>query len=175
MTPDDIHLVQMSFKQLQPKAAEVGLIVYERLFETHPDLRPMFGSNIWHQSRKLMQVLAVVVTSLDRLTTILPTVEDLARRHETYGVRHEHYSIVGETLRWTLAQGLGWDFMPQVETAWLTAYATICGEVFARLRMGLCLRDAIAPSVPRPISRGAGFSREVQLPAPLTASSRIAA
>ena len=49
----------------------------------------------------------------------------LGRRHAGYGVTDEHYETVGEALLWTLHQGLGEDFTPNVAAAWATAYALL--------------------------------------------------
>lgn len=49
----------------------------------------------------------------------------LARRHVGYGVQPQHYDVVGAALVWTLEQGLGQDFTPQVRQAWLSAYSTL--------------------------------------------------
>jgi hemoglobin-like flavoprotein len=49
-------------------------------------------------------------------------VEALGRRRVGYGVRDEHYTTVGLALLWTLEQGLGDAFTPEVRDAWSTAY-----------------------------------------------------
>ena len=52
----------------------------------------------------------------------MPAVKQLAQRHVGYGVKDEHYATVGEALIWTLEQGLGEDFTPDVREAWTEAY-----------------------------------------------------
>jgi nitric oxide dioxygenase len=49
-------------------------------------------------------------------------VEPLGRRHAGYGVRDEHYTAGGHALLWTLEQGLGDAFTPEVRDAWSAAY-----------------------------------------------------
>jgi nitric oxide dioxygenase len=125
MNQDVITQVQQSFKQVVPIADKVGSIFYARLFETHPDLRPMFAEDIQTQARKLVQMLALVVNSLHRLDTILPAVKDLARRHKDYGVVDAHYPVVGETLIWTLEQALEGAFTPEIKHAWTAAFEAL--------------------------------------------------
>lgn len=125
MNQDMITLVQKSFKDVAPIADTVGATFYTRLFETHPEVRPMFPEDIRPQARKLVQMLAMVVNSLHRLDAILPEVEALARRHKDYGVADAHYPVVGETLIWTLEHHLGGAFTPQVKLAWLTAFGSL--------------------------------------------------
>jgi hemoglobin-like flavoprotein len=43
----------------------------------------------------------------------------------SYGVTNEQYSSVGSALIWTLEQGLGTDFTPEVREAWTTVYALL--------------------------------------------------
>jgi len=54
-------------------------------------------------------------------------VEDLGRRHAGYGVRDEHYHTVGAALLWTLEQGLGELYTPDVAEAWAAAYTLLAG------------------------------------------------
>lgn len=131
MNNDAVRHVQESFKALVPIADKVGPMFYARLFETHPNLRSMFAQDIQPQARKLVQMLAVVVGSLHKLDAILPAVRDLARRHNGYGVVEAHYAVVGETLLWTLAQGLGEAFTPAVRQAWASAFAALSGVMIA--------------------------------------------
>jgi hemoglobin-like flavoprotein len=131
MNPDTVLLVQQSFKKVVPIADQVGEIFYNRLFETYPSVRPMFAQDIKPQAKKLVQMLAMVVNSLHKLDTLLPAVQDLARRHNTYGVVDAHYPAVGETLIWTLEQGLGNDFTPELREAWTVAFQTLADVMMA--------------------------------------------
>ena len=85
------------------------------------------------QGRKLMTMIGTAVANLNNMDAIVPAVQDLGRRHKTYGVLPEHYGTVATALLWTLGQGLGDAFTPQVEAAWTAAYtilATPCGPDF---------------------------------------------
>ena len=77
------------------------------------------------QRRRLMAMIGTAVANLDRLETIVPAVQDLGRRHATYGVKATHYDTVGAVLLWTLGQGLGDAFTPPVKAAWTEAYTTL--------------------------------------------------
>ena len=56
-------------------------LFYDRLFETTPEVRPLFRGDMAEQGRKLMQMLAVAVAGLRRFDELLPAVEDMGRRH----------------------------------------------------------------------------------------------
>ncbi len=83
------------------------------------------------QRKKLMQALAVVVNGIDDLGELVPTVEELARRHIRYGVKDPHYDSVGAALLWTLEQGLGEQWTPDAKAAWSAAYGTLAGVMRA--------------------------------------------
>src|SRR5215813_9610729 len=122
MTRDQVALVQSSFQSVQPILEPAAMLFYDRLFELDPSLRPLFKSSREDQARKLAQALAVVVGAIDRRETIREAIESLGRRHAAYGVRDQHYSTVGSALLWTLEQGLGDAFTPDVRDAWTAAY-----------------------------------------------------
>jgi hemoglobin-like flavoprotein len=131
MTPEQVGLVQESFKKVLPIAPQAADLFYGRLFEIAPQVRPMFPADLKEQKRKLMTMLAAAVTNLHQIGKIVPAVQDLGRRHAGYGVTAEHYKPVGEALIWTLEQGLGDSFTPAVESAWVEAYTTLAGVMTA--------------------------------------------
>jgi nitric oxide dioxygenase len=131
MNSEQIELVQGSFAKVAPIADTAAGLFYGRLFEIAPQVRPMFKDNIDEQGRKLMATLALVVNGLNNLGEIVPIAEKLAVRHVDYGVKAEHYPVVGEALLWTLEQGLGEDFTPPVKAAWMQAYTVLSGAMIA--------------------------------------------
>ena len=62
------------------------------------------------------------MAAIDRPDSIRGAVEALGRRHAGYNVRDEHYATVGAALLWTLEQGLGDAFTPEVRDAWSAVY-----------------------------------------------------
>ena len=122
MTPRQIELVQSSFDLVTPMLEAATTMFYERLFQLDPSLRGMFHGPQAEQARKLAHVLAMVVKGLSRPQQILGAVEELGRRHATYGVEPRHYATVGSALLWTLQAGLGEAFTPEVREAWSSAY-----------------------------------------------------
>lgn len=125
MNNERIELVQSSFAKVIPIKEEAAVLFYERLFEIAPDVEPLFNGDMKEQGRKLMSTLAFVVNGLKDVSSIVPAVEDLARRHVGYGVSEEHYAPVGDALMWTLERGLGNAFTPEVKAAWVEAYTLL--------------------------------------------------
>ena len=122
MTATHVALVQASFEHVRPILEPAALMFYERLFELDPSLRSLFRGSREAQAQKLAQALTVVVKGLEHPAQLRGAIEALGRRHAGYGVRDEHYTTVGEALIWTLEQGLGAAFTPDVRAAWGDAY-----------------------------------------------------
>ena len=118
-------LVQDSFAQIASIADAAAGMFYERLFELDPSVQPLFKSDMAAQGRMLMHTIGTAVAGLDDLPALTPIVRDLGVRHAGYGVRPEHYDTVGEALLWTLGQGLGEEFTPEVRTAWTEVYTLL--------------------------------------------------
>jgi hemoglobin-like flavoprotein len=125
MTPKQIELVQTSWKKVLPIADTAAELFYGKLFALDPALKPLFRGDIKEQGRKLMAMISVAVAGLTRLETIVPAVQDLGRRHVKYGVKDKHYDTVATALVWTLGQGLGEGFTPEVKDAWVSTYGVL--------------------------------------------------
>jgi hemoglobin-like flavoprotein len=129
MTSQQKVLVQTTFAQVAPMAEQAAAMFYARLFELDPSLRPMFKTDLTEQGRKLMRMVGMAVNGLDRLDELVPVVQQLGTRHVGYGVRDEHYDTVAVALLWTLEQGLGPSFTPDVKDAWATVYGVLASTM----------------------------------------------
>jgi hemoglobin-like flavoprotein len=127
MTPEQVTMVQESFKKVVPIAGTAADLFYNRLFEISPEVRPLFPDDLAEQKKKLIAMLATAVTNLHQVDKILSAVQDLGKRHVAYGVTDKMYEPVGAALLWTLEQGLGADFTPPVKAAWTETYVTLAG------------------------------------------------
>ena len=79
------------------------------------------------QRKKLLQTLAFAIGGLDNLGALVSKVEDLGRRHASYGVSDAQYDSVGAAVLWTLEQGLGHAWTPEVAAAWTEVYRLLSG------------------------------------------------
>ena len=147
MTPEQVTMVQESFKKVVPIAGTAADLFYNRLFEIAPDVRPLFPADLADQKKKLIAMLATAVTNLHQVDRILPAVENLGKRHVAYGVTDRMYEPVGAALLWTLEQGLGPDFTPELKGAWTETYMALAGT----------MQKAAATVVPLPAVEKKGF------------------
>lgn len=126
MRASQVTLVQKSWEQVLPIADTAAQLFYQRLFELDPSLRGMFTqTDLTEQRKKLMQMITVAVRGLTRLDELVPAVEALGFRHAGYGVTDAHYGTVATALLWTLEQGLGESFTPEVREAWIETYTIL--------------------------------------------------
>ena len=125
LTPTQKTLVQTTFAMVAPIADDAAQLFYRRLFELDPSLERMFRGDMTEQRKKLMQMLGAAVKGLDHLDRLVPVLQDLGRRHTTYGVEDAHYNTVGAALLWTLEQGLGNAFTLEVRAAWIAVYGLV--------------------------------------------------
>src|SRR5690348_8483064 len=132
ITSQQIELVQSSFQDVLPIADVAGQLLYGRIFELAPDTRALFGEDIRPQARRLIAAVKLAIDGLDRLEEVAPYLIKLGARHVRYGVRPEHFEVGGAALLWTLEQGLGEAFTPDVREAWVEAWQLVAGAMLDR-------------------------------------------
>lgn len=153
MSPERKALVQATWQRVAPIADAAAQSFYDRLFEFDPRIRALFdGVDVDIQRRKLAQALAMVVGSLDRIDTLVPVIEDLGRRHATYGVADAHYETVGLALISTLQQWLGDTWTEEVHAAWVEAF-TLVSAVMRTGAAHASTCKAAGPMSPLPAKR----------------------
>jgi len=131
MTPSQVAAIQQSFAKVAPIADQAAALFYGRLFETAPATRALFTGDMTLQGQKLMAAISAVVNGLGEIETVVPVAQELAKRHVAYGVKPEHYPLVGAALLWTLEQGLADAFTPELRAAWAEAYGTLSDVMVA--------------------------------------------
>jgi nitric oxide dioxygenase len=126
MLAQQITLVKNSWRIFQAiDPVLVGDVFYSKLFMSAPKLRHLFSTSKEEQSKKLIDMLSVLVGRLDRLNELKEDIRQLAIRHTGYGVKPEHYRAVGSSLLWTLETGLGKEWTDDTRDAWQACYALI--------------------------------------------------
>ncbi|CAB3983957.1 hemin receptor [Paramuricea clavata] len=143
--PDDLQktvdIVVQTWKLVNQDALKHGTVFYKRLFTTHPGVVELFSfssevkenmdesSGLENQAYLLMAMIDYAVSQLGNLDELIPKLKDLGATHFVkYQAKPEHFKPVGESLLWTLKEGLGELFTPEVEKAWTSIY-TILSDV----------------------------------------------
>jgi hemoglobin-like flavoprotein len=137
LTEDHKQAIRRSWRLLTPLGETVSELFYRRLFEIRPELRDLFSNDMEAQKRKLLNMLAFAVKSLDwpleewreevdPEDDLFLVILALGRRHSRlYHVEDEYYGPVGEALVWTLEQGLGQVFEGVTKDAWIQVYGML--------------------------------------------------
>ena len=122
----DVALLQQSYAEVEPQKEAFAGAFYQRLFALYPQTLPLFvATDMKRQQSSLMATLELVVAGVARVDNVVPSIEQLGRRHAMYGVKVEHYPMVGQALLETFKQFLREKWTPQVEATWTEAYVMI--------------------------------------------------
>ena len=137
LTDPEKHLIVSSYRLIVPISETVADLFYRRLFKECPQYRSLFSQDMASQKRKFMAMLTFITRSLDWTQAqwgedIAPeddlflVVVALGRRHHLlYKVPEDAYGPVEAALLWTLDQGLGQAFTPELRTAWAKLYRAL--------------------------------------------------
>ncbi len=122
-----IELLESSFQAIAPCGEAFVRTFYARLFTSFPQTRAFFAStDMKEQRKKLLGALALVIQNLRKPEVLTSALQGLGQRHVAYGVRPEHYPIVGAILLETFADVLGERWTPALYNAWAEAYGVVC-------------------------------------------------
>ncbi|MFT3858063.1 MAG: globin domain-containing protein [Aquabacterium sp.] len=119
-------IVRDSLRLIEPKADGIGAVFYELLLAKHPSLSPLFARTDLHQQgRQLMQTIGWTVAHLQEPGELRARLAELGDRHRAYGVKPEHYDLVGECLLGALERELGSAFDDRLRQAWAEVYLIV--------------------------------------------------
>nr|WP_082932041.1 globin domain-containing protein [Gordonia sp. LAM0048] len=110
---DDEHTLMLDF--------------YDRLFEEHPEVRPLFGPDLRPQATMLQQAIAAVIDHLDDAEWLGRTLGALGRRHADLGITPEMYGWVADALIETMAEAGGEEWTADMTAAWTEALGAVAG------------------------------------------------
>ena len=129
LSQTEAQLIRGGFNAIRADAKASAEIFYRHLFQKSPALRQLFVADMERQGAKLIQTLETVAELLDKWGLLRTAVEDLGIRHAAYGVRAEHYPLVGDALQAMLVERLGATHSPEVAAAWAKAYDAIAAAM----------------------------------------------
>jgi hemoglobin-like flavoprotein len=129
MSPEQIELVQRTWRSLMPIKDTAAELFYGKLFSLDPGVRALFTNDLKDQGRNLTAMISVAIAGLSRPEKIVIALRQLGRRHAAYGVQARHYELVATALLWMLETCLGEAFTPEVRSAWVAAYDLLAGTM----------------------------------------------
>jgi hemoglobin-like flavoprotein len=126
MSPDNQQRVRQSWAGLEQRGEPFADAFYAQLFRLDPAIHALFaGTDMAAHRRKFVEMMGVLVTTLDQPGDFVAHLAASGRRHVGYGVRDEHYVVVGDALLWALEHCLGPDFDTATKHAWRELYTLI--------------------------------------------------
>ncbi|CAN5374266.1 hypothetical protein BH09MYX1_BH09MYX1_03630 [soil metagenome] len=130
--PDRVRVSQ-SMVRLRSRVTPMVSALYARLFAHDPELRSLFPEDLTAQQEKLGHMLQLTIDGLAEPEKLAPVLEDLGRRHVSYGVTPLHFEALRKALLASLAEyeGAAWDL--DLEYAWRRAF----GFIEASMRRGM--------------------------------------
>lgn len=119
LSTEEKLLINKTFYQITPISDRASERFYARLFEIAPEMRNLFQkADMREQRKKLIDMVALVVYSLENIEKVKIALQNLGERHVEYGVQLEDYTTVGSAFLWMLEQELGEDYTPETADAW---------------------------------------------------------
>ena len=134
---------------------QVPLFFYSTLFLTNPDIRDMFPVSMAAQRDKLVAALGRVISRVDDLDSVVPTLQQLGRDHRRFAVVPDHYPAVGDALLATLEHFSGAEWTDELARDWAAAYGIVADVMIARGRRGRGRHAAVVGGSRSPRSSGA--------------------
>ncbi len=129
LTTRQITVIQSAIPVIVANSDAVAASFYAQLFSLDGSLRGMFRGDMVEQGRKLMTMLSVALTNLEKLDTLRPALQNLGQRHLAYGVAEHHYAVVGQALLNTLEMAFGDGFDAEAREAWGTLYGALVAAI----------------------------------------------
>jgi len=128
-----VELLADSFDLVRSQKEAFAKTFYSRLFVIYPQTANLLQETYMkRQEASLVAALATVISLLKKADNnqFVSVVQNLGKRHQGYGVKREHYWMVGNVLLSTLADFLGDRWTANLNDAWAEAYQAIVGLMY---------------------------------------------
>ncbi len=135
MNEVEIKLIKQSWRLLKDiDPLIIGDVFYSKLFTENPSIRKYFPKEMGSQHVKLIEMLNYIVLNIDKFDKLTDDIIAMAKRHEGYGAKPDHYQKVGEALIWTLKKGLGYDWNEDTAHAWVKCYKILADKMIGNYK-----------------------------------------
>ncbi|XP_053489269.1 x globin [Ictalurus furcatus] len=136
LTSEHIAMIKESWKVIQEDIAKVGIIVFVRLFETHPECKDVFflfrdvedlerlrtSKELRAHGLRVMSFIEKSVARLDQLERLDSLAVELGRSHYRYYAPPKYYGYVGTEFICAVRPILKEKWTPELEKAWKTLF-----------------------------------------------------
>ena len=119
ITNADILLVQTSWNLVSEYSTDIIKLFYKYLFESAPEVKPMFKSDQSTQEKRMALMINTIVNSVDSLDEFRGSISQLAKSHTHMGVKREYFPLVVNALVNSVEEQYGKGFSSAHRKAWL--------------------------------------------------------
>ncbi|CAL1534618.1 unnamed protein product [Lymnaea stagnalis] len=125
------ELVTETWKVVQDDMAKVGVVMFIKLFETHPEVQNVFMPFKGQSQENLkdsaqlkshaLRVMGTVDKCIHRFhdpDKVVQMLHELGARHVMYNAKVDYMDLIGPQLIWAIEPVLGDRWTPEVEQAW---------------------------------------------------------
>ena len=124
-TPFDPRLIQESFALVEAEADKLASHFYALLFLEDPALRDLFPPMMDAHRDRLITALVTLVHRAHDTEALDEYVSQLGRDHRRFGIRPEHYAVVGQCLLSTLRRFAGPRWTAEMDGCWFAAFQRV--------------------------------------------------
>jgi hemoglobin-like flavoprotein len=121
VTPEQITVVRANADVVLRNPERFGRRYHERLSSAAPEVGALFP-DAGGQRGRLVDEVVRVAGAVGDFERFVGQARSLGARHEGYGVRPEHYAVMGGVLVETLAEVVGASFDDSAADAWRCLY-----------------------------------------------------
>ncbi|XP_056282162.1 x globin [Pseudoliparis swirei] len=135
-TEDQIQMIKDSWKVIRDDIAKVGIIMFVRLFETHPECKDVFflfrdvedlerlrtSRELRAHGLRVMSFIEKSVARLDQLERLEALAVELGKSHYHYNAPPQYYSYVGAEFICAVQPILKERWTAELEEAWKTLF-----------------------------------------------------
>ncbi|KAM4624744.1 x globin [Polymixia lowei] len=136
LSEDQIQMIKESWKVIRDDIAKVGIIMFVRLFETHPECKDVFflfrdvedlerlrtSRELRAHGLRVMSFIEKSVARLDHLERLEALAVELGKSHYRYNAPPKYYSYVGAEFICAVQPILKERWTPELEEAWKTMF-----------------------------------------------------
>ncbi|KAJ7989065.1 hypothetical protein DPEC_G00315680 [Dallia pectoralis] len=133
---EQIQMIRESWKVIQDDIAKLGIIMFVRLFETHPECKDVFflfrdvedlerlrtNRELRAHGLRVMSFIEKSVARLDQLERLEGLAVELGRIHYRYNASPKYYSYVGAEFICAVQPILKEKWTRELEEAWKTLF-----------------------------------------------------
>ncbi|XP_029316041.1 x globin [Cottoperca gobio] len=138
---DQIQMIKESWKVIRDDIAKVGIIMFVRLFETHPECKDVFflfrgvedlerlrtSRELRAHGLRVMSFIEKSVARLDQLERLEALALELGKSHYHYNAPPKYYSYVGAEFICAVRPILKENWTSELEEAWKTLFQFVTG------------------------------------------------